>query len=125
MNIQDIARICHEANRAYCKVHGNHSQVYWDKADEWQRRSAVVGVQFRLENPTGTTESQHSSWLESKQKEGWTYGPKYDAKAKTHPCMVPYKDLPTFQQAKDALFVGIVDALAPYLNKPAAAAAAA
>ncbi len=31
--------------------------------------------------------------------------------AKTHPCLVPFNDLPTFQQAKDTLFCSIVDSL--------------
>jgi hypothetical protein len=40
------------------------------------------------------------------------YGEVKDAVAKTHPCMVPYDDLPEFQRKKDALFLAIVRVLA-------------
>ena len=41
----------------------------------------------------------------------WSYGEVKDAEAKTHPCLIPYDQLPEFQKAKDKLFVAIVDAL--------------
>lgn len=34
-----------------------------------------------------------------------------NAKLKTHPCMVPFEELPEFQQKKDKLFMVIVDVL--------------
>ena len=43
MNIEDIARICHEANRAYCKAFGDDSHLPWDSAPQWQRESAIMG----------------------------------------------------------------------------------
>lgn len=42
---------------------------------------------------------------------GWGYGEVKDANAKTHPCIVPFDQLPEFQRKKDALFCAIVDAL--------------
>jgi hypothetical protein len=44
------------------------------------------------------------------------YGEVKDAEKKTHPCIVPYKDLPPEQQAKDHLFKAVVSALAPLLT---------
>jgi hypothetical protein len=37
-----------------------------------------------------------------------------DEGTKTHPCLVPFADLPEDQQRKDALFIAIVQALAPH-----------
>jgi hypothetical protein len=34
-----------------------------------------------------------------------------DAELKTHPCLVPFEELPKFQQQKDRLFRAIVKAL--------------
>lgn len=116
MTVHDIARTCHEANRALCIAIGDNSQLHWEEAQQWQRDSAVEGVQFKLNNPAATPEDQHESWSAGKYIEGWTHGPVKDADKKTHPCLVPYAKLPKEQQAKDALFVGIVEALKPLLG---------
>lgn len=106
-----IAKVCHEANRAYCGTLGDFSQKPWDQADEWQRESAIEGVRHRLANPDGTPESQHRAWLRSKQDDGWSYGEVKDPVSKIHPCFLPYDKLPPEQRRKDALFLAIVDAL--------------
>lgn len=111
MTTQQIAAVCHEANRAYCQMNGDNSQRSWDDAEEWQRESAIRGVAFALANPTAPASSQHDAWLADKLKDGWVYGPTKDVSAKTHPCCVPYDELPEFQQRKDALFKAIVIAL--------------
>jgi hypothetical protein len=111
MRIHFIAKACHEANKAFCESVGDYSQKPWDIADEWQRQSAITGVQFRIDNPTATEDAQHNSWMEEKVKDGWVYGEVKDAEKKTHPCIVPFNHLPEFQQKKDTLFCAIVDAL--------------
>lgn len=106
-----IAMTCHEANRAWCQSVGDYSQKPWDEAEEWQRNSAIAGVKFRLENPDATEDAQHNAWMADKIKDGWVYGEVKDAEKKTHPCIVPFNQLPGFQQKKDTLFCAIVDAL--------------
>lgn len=106
-----IARVCHEANAAYCLALGDTSQKHWDEAPEWQRASAVAGVEFLLANPNAGPADSHKSWLKDKIANGWTLAPVKDATAKTHPCMVEYNDLPLEQRFKDALFVRIVRTL--------------
>lgn len=109
-HITHIARICHEANRALCEAFGDHSQVEWDSAPDWQKESAIKGVQFCLENPDAPPSANHDSWLGEKRRTGWTYGPVKDADLKTHPCFVPYDQLPPDQKAKDYVFKAIVGA---------------
>ena len=106
-----IASICHQANKAWCEANGDFSQSDWTDAPEWQKTSAVNGVQFKLDNPTSTPEDSHDSWYAEKMDNGWVYGPVKDVEAKKHPCMVPYAELPEFQRKKDALFQAIVVAL--------------
>lgn len=113
LSIYDIARIAHETNRAYCSALGDDSQKPWDEAPEWQRKSAVNGVEFHLRNPKAGPEASHESWLAEKDRDGWQYGEAKDAEAKTHPCFVPFSELPAEQQAKDALFRSVVHALLP------------
>lgn len=106
-----IAKVCHEANRAYCATLGDTSQVKWASAPQWQRDSAITGVQFNLANPDAPPSASHQSWLDQKMKDGWRYGPVKNADTKEHPCFVPYEALPKEQQAKDALFKAVVAAL--------------
>jgi hypothetical protein len=106
-----IAPICHQANKAWCEANGDYSQKDWNEAEQWQRESAIKGVQFRIDNPDAGHDAQHNAWMAEKVADGWVYGGKKDAEAKTHPCIVPFEELPLFQQKKDALFCAIVDSL--------------
>lgn len=115
MKIEDIAKVCHEANRALCTGLGDDSQLPWEDAPEWQRTSAVNGVQFNIDNPDAPASASHDSWLAEKESGGWKFGPVKDANLKEHPCCVPYEELPKEQQAKDHLFKATVAALSPLL----------
>lgn len=115
MNIEQIAMICHEGNRALCATHGDYSQEPWKWSTAWQQQSAIEGVRWRLDNLDAPESAQHDAWLVAKTDAGWVYGPVKDEAAKTHPCMVPFDQLPPEQQAKDALFTAIVRGLAQYV----------
>ena len=108
MKVEQIAELCHEANKTYCHLNGDDSQKSWLEAEQWQRDSAITGVRFSLAHPEATPELQHESWLRDKQRDGWVRGDVKDAALKEHPCMVDFKDLPVEQQMKDHLFRGIV-----------------
>jgi hypothetical protein len=112
LTIEQIAKVCHEANKAYCEGIGDNSQKSWNEAEQWQRDSAVKGVEYRLDNSTAAPSAQHDAWMADKVKDGWVYGEEKDATAKTHPCIVPYNELPEEQRKKDSLFQAVVDALA-------------
>ncbi|MGE0451091.1 MAG: RyR domain-containing protein [Vicinamibacterales bacterium] len=106
-----VARVAHEANRAYCVTLGDLSQPAWDEAAQWIRSSAVNGVLFHAANPEAGPEASHQSWLKQKQAEGWVYGPEKDPVTRTHPCFRPYDELPEEQRRKDHLFTAIVRSL--------------
>jgi hypothetical protein len=110
MNNEQIARICHETNRAYCESIGDTSQRPWESAMEWQRTSAIKGVEFALANPDAAASAQHDAWLRDKIQDGWVYGPVKDPVKKEHHCIVPYDQLPIEQRLKDHLFKAIVRA---------------
>jgi len=105
-----IAKVCHEANRAYCYSLGDRSQPAWEAAPEWQRESARAGVIFHMTGDHGP-EASHESWMAQKKAEGWTYGPVKNPERKEHPCMLPYIGLPLQQVSKDHIFRGIVHAM--------------
>jgi hypothetical protein len=109
---EDIARIAHEVNREWCAFNGDTSQPSWENAPEWQRTSAINGVQFHLANPGAGDSASHDSWMREKLAAGWVFGYLKDPEASppTHPCLVPFEDLPREQQFKDRLFRTIVHA---------------
>jgi len=107
----EAARLCHEVNRVFSVYTGDRSQVVWDKAPQWQRKSAIAGVQFKINNPKVSAKALHEEWVKKKEKEGWVYGKVKDAEAKTHPSMVPYGKLPKSEKMKDKLFAAIVDTM--------------
>lgn len=110
MNINQIARVCHETNRSYCETIGDFSQRPFEEAETWQQASAENGVKFALANPDAPASAQHESWVADKQKEGWKFGPLKNPIKKEHPCMVPYDRLALEQRLKDHLFKAVVRA---------------
>ena len=105
---KQIAQFAHEINKAYCQAIGDNSQPTWEDAPEWQKSSAINGVDFHLENPNASPSASHESWLKQKQEEGWKYGSVKNAELKEHPCYVPYLELPVEQRAKDYFFKQVV-----------------
>ncbi len=110
ISVETIAMFAHEANRIYCATIGDHSQPVWAEAPDWQRNSAINGVEFVLANPDADEAASHDSWMAEKIATGWIHGEVKDESKKTHPCIRPYSELPREQQAKDRLFRAIVRA---------------
>ena len=108
INVDSIAKVCHEVNRAYCMSLGDDSQPTWEDAPKWQMDSAINGVRFVLESPDAGPGAQHIIWMEHKIREGWKYGPVKSELDKTHPCIMPFNKLPKEQQAKDFIVQRIV-----------------
>src|SRR5574342_803863 len=90
--VEQIAKICHNVNKAYCESQNDFSQPTWEEAPEWQKSSAINGVQFHLDNEV-TPEQSHENWLKQKLEEGWVYGKEKNPELKTHPCMKRYDEL--------------------------------
>ncbi len=124
--IEQVAMVCHEANRAYCKTLGDTSQSSWETAPDWQRDSARNGVKFHFAQHASGVEpspsASHEKWLEQKRAEGWRYGPEKDPVKKEHPCFVSYDELPLDQRRKDYIFAAICKAFLVSAQEPQVAA---
>jgi RyR domain len=111
---EDIASVVHDSNRRLQIIQGDpRPSPPWDEAPDYQVREAIAGVEEVLADPGLTAERNHELWCERMAADGWTYGETKDEARKTHPCLVPFDELPADQQQKDYLFVAIVRALAP------------
>jgi hypothetical protein len=108
-NVEEIAKACHEANKAYCESIGDTSQPSWEDAPEWQRNSAIDGVKNVIDGVVTSPEQSHESWMKEKVDNGWKFGEVKNPETKEHPCIVPYEELPEEQKKKDDIFFGIVN----------------
>jgi len=108
ISTESIAKICHEANKAYCEAIGDFSQPNWENAPTWQKESAISGVEGHLKENL-SPEQSHLMWCAKKIEDGWIWGAVKDPVAKTHPCIGHYSFLPKEQRIKDYIFKGIVD----------------
>jgi ryanodine receptor 2 len=43
----------------------------------------------------------HEVWSETRIRQGWTYGEQRNDELKTHPCLVPYEELPEEEKEYD------------------------
>lgn len=110
-----IAQACHAINAAYCSAMGDNSQPAWADAPEAIRNSAINGVALHITNPDMSPAASHEAWMQQKTREGWKHGPVKDFEKKTHPCYLPYDELPAEQRAKDYLFKATVAQFRPLL----------
>ena len=108
---EQIAQVAHEVNRAYCEALGDHSQLSWHDAPQWQRESAISGVELHSGTEEISASASHEAWMAEKIADGWKYGPVKDAAKKEHPCIIPFNGLPVEQQAKDYIFRAVVRAI--------------
>lgn len=108
LGVPEIARVCHEVNRAYGNRFLGDEHKPWDEAPVWQKESAMKGVQFLIDNPDVGPEGCHNAWYDHRASEGWQWGPVKDEQKKEHPCMVSFVELPAAQQTKDVIFQAIV-----------------
>lgn len=118
MFIEDIAKVVHETNRAYCLAFGDTSHGPWEELSDAIKRSVIDGVKFHLAVEHGP-EASHENWMKGKLRDGWVYGEEKDEEKKTHPCLIPFNELSEVDQGKDYVFKTVVEQLKPYLvGKP-------
>ena len=43
----------------------------------------------------------HEVWADTRMKQGWTYGEQRNDELKTHPCLIPYEELPEEEKVYD------------------------
>lgn len=107
-HIHTIAEVCHNAVRAWMHLHGDPTYPTWLLSPGYMKRANISSVEFILTNPDSTFQEIHGNWCSSKVKEGWKYGKVLNSHRKTHPCLIPYDELPPKQKGKNAIYKGIV-----------------
>lgn len=129
MHLWDVARVCHEENRAYCKAFGDHSQKEWHETPGPLRESVMAAVVFCKAKPQATDAEMHEAWrqrsslrgrdpllleLESKHRLDKVPG------LKEHANMRPFAELSFNERLKYRLFRVICGALTAEQPRPGA-----
>jgi hypothetical protein len=110
-----LAEVVHEAGCGLQGVQGDECPAPpWCCAPDYMKATCLDGVRRAMAGET--PEQHHQAWCDWKRRRhGWVYGDRKDEDAKphpTHPCLVPYDQLPREQQVKDMVFLAIVRELA-------------
>lgn len=67
-------------------------------------RTAGIRLPAELEGLTELlAKNAHENWARQRIADGWTLGPKRDDKKKTHPCLIPYEELPDSERTYDRM----------------------
>lgn len=120
-----VAKLVHYALDAMNAYTGNSPAVGWNELPKFRKdvcRGVVSLVAKRLDGMVEERVSDkeaagampdlilqvHDVWADAYRDNGWTYGEEYDPDNKTHPCLVPFEDLPESEAIKDVLVVGLV-----------------
>ena len=104
--IDNVARLCHAANRVLQAAAGDPLNPVWDDLDNDLKNSTYIGV-MKVRDGANSVEL-HESWMKERIAQGWKYGPVLDRELKLHPNLVPYDYLSDDQRIKDMMFETIV-----------------
>jgi hypothetical protein len=115
--IYKIARVCHEANRAFSLEIDEPPKPSWEETSAELKESAASGVSLTLTERDTTPRKLHAAWMSFKLQGGWKYGATIDIEKREHPNLIEYDSLSVLQRTKDDLFVSIVNALAHLMGK--------
>ena len=106
----DIARVCHETNRALQNVLGDPCPSEpWDALSAEARALSLYGVHQAQQGRS--PEEMHQLWMSFMFEHGWKYGEKKNEVEKTHPNLVSFDHLSEDEQLKDKVFISIVSHL--------------
>ncbi len=106
-----IARVTHEAVRAWQVANGQVPAPPWSRAPAWMITATLEAVRWNTSLAPPTPAARHRQWVNEKKAAGWKLGRTKDARRKTHPLLVPYKQLPEVERRKDALVSAVIESL--------------
>jgi hypothetical protein len=97
--LEEIAHVCHEVNRVMQTIQGDPApSPPWDDASDLVKDTLINAV--RMIRMNYSSEEMHQEWLDRYTGQGWKWGPEKNSALRTHPCLIPYHELPDLQRHK-------------------------
>ena len=117
---EQLAEAIHGLTRLLKRTDGSEIPA-WTELPEPSRKAAVDAVQELIDwedwyTEELTPEMAHQVWQERVPLD-WKYGEVYCAINKTHPCLVPFDELPYSEQVKDEVWVTVINLMKPFTHK--------
>lgn len=83
----------------------------WSAREREFKEQMLHGIITQMMGPDRFTDAEaaHDSWWDKYKEMGWSYGPRRDPVAKTHPDMVPFAELGWEERIKDAVFIALCE----------------
>lgn len=95
-----LASLVNAMNKAYCQwLSGQAPQMTHE-----EKASSIEGLEKIYRKGFFHPRDLHDSWMGRKLRLGWRFGESKSEEDKTHPCLLPFSDLPAEEQFKDLLF---------------------
>ena len=66
---------------------------------------------------SSSPEELHGNWVHAYRSMGWQYGAEYSREKREHPDLVPYDQLGTLEQDKDAIFMALCEIARQYIRE--------
>lgn len=106
-----IAEAAHDINKVYCEAMGDKNKQAWGEMTQESKNKLSSAVKSVADTSEMTPKACHDLWMQHKLADGWGLGFPLDAVNKTHPCLLPYCELPEYQRRKDELFISTIRGL--------------
>lgn len=87
----------------------------WEGISQDSRDMAVRAVESIMAGDPLTAEAGHELWMRLKIEAGWTCGP-FCFENRTHPCIMPFDDLPISEKLKDQTWAALTELFRPYVK---------
>jgi hypothetical protein len=84
-------------------------ESWGERDDAFRKQFLEVIAMMTGPDRKSSPEELHDDWVRAYEAMGWRYGPERDVDRKTHPDMVPFGELGSEEQDKDAVFIALCE----------------
>lgn len=109
--IREIAYLLHTITSVFDRPDGSVVMTWAELPEEKKvlAQTAVLVIWMRLTAGEDLTPQEaHRIWMIGKLNNGWTHGKEFCDEKKTHPCIVPFEELPPIERLKDELWITLI-----------------
>lgn len=103
-----LAEACHEAVKIVSEQILSEDKKEWKLISSEDKSRLINAIRRTIDEKITDPAVAHGNWIVDMEKDGWKQGEEFSNENKTHPCMVPYDQLPTGQQTKDYIYLSIL-----------------
>ncbi len=109
-----IAEIIHSVSSLIPRPDGSEVGSWQDLPDTFKKNAENAVIQI-MNSSSHSPEDLHNLWMKPLVNGGWSQGP-YDRENKTHPCLIPFEELPESEVLKDEIWFHMTECFRKYFQ---------